>query len=93
MLKFTIHYTINDMKTFIIQEKFVGYADITIEAETEEEAMNLYRSGNYKDSNYIKGETDAKGYTPKSNRTILIDDDDNRIICNDFTKLRINEAI
>ena len=41
--------------------------------------------------NYIKGETDAKGYTPKSNRTILIDDNDNRIICNDFTKLRINE--
>ena len=23
--------------------------------------------------NYIKGETDAKNYTPKSNRTILID--------------------
>ena len=43
--------------------------------------------------NYIKGETDAKGYTPKSNRTILIDNDDNRIICNDFTKLKINEAI
>lgn len=41
------------MKTFIIEEKFIGYADITIEAETEEEAMNLYRSGNYKDSNYI----------------------------------------
>ena len=41
------------MKTFVIQEKFTGYADITIEAETEEEAMNLYRSGNYKDSNYI----------------------------------------
>ena len=43
--------------------------------------------------NYIKGETDAKGYTPKSNRTILIDDNDNRVICNDFTKLRINEEI
>ena len=43
--------------------------------------------------NYIKGETDAKGYTPKSNRTILIDDNDNRIVCDDFTKLRINEAI
>ena len=43
--------------------------------------------------NYIKGETDAKGYTPESNRTILIDDNDNRIICNDFTKLRINETI
>jgi len=43
--------------------------------------------------NYIKGETDAKGYTPKSNRTILIDDDDNRIVCDDFTKLRINEEV
>ena len=43
--------------------------------------------------NYIKGETDAKGYTPESNCTILIDDDDNQIICDDFTKLRINEAI
>ena len=43
--------------------------------------------------NYIKGETDVKGYTPKSNRTILIDDDDNRNVCDDFTKLRINEAI
>ena len=41
------------MKTFIIEEKFIGYADIKIEAETEEEAMNLYRSGNYKDSDYI----------------------------------------
>ena len=30
------------MKTFIIEEKFVGYADITIEAETEEEAIALY---------------------------------------------------
>ena len=40
------------MKTFVIEEKFVGYADITIEAETEEEAMNRYRSGDYKDSSY-----------------------------------------
>ena len=40
------------MKKFIIQEKFVGYADITIEAETEEEAIALYNRGYYKDSNY-----------------------------------------
>ena len=39
--------------------------------------------------NYIKGETDAKGYTPKSNRTILIDDNDNRIVCNDYKQLII----
>ena len=40
------------MKTFIIQEKFVGYADITIEAKTEDEAIALYNRGHYKDSNY-----------------------------------------
>jgi|TARA_Y100000004_G_scaffold159867_1_gene186986 hypothetical protein len=39
------------MKTFIIQEKFTGYNDITIEASTEEEAIELYNRGHYKDSN------------------------------------------
>ena len=43
---------VTKMKTFIIQEKFVGYADIPIEAETEEEAIALYNRGHYKDSNY-----------------------------------------
>ena len=52
MLKFTIHYTINAMKTFVIEEKFVGYADITIEAETEEQAIALYNRGHYPDSQY-----------------------------------------
>jgi hypothetical protein len=42
--------------------------------------------------NYIKGETDAKGYTPKSNRTILIDNNDNRIVCDDYKQLIIEEA-
>ena len=42
--------------------------------------------------NYIKGETDAKGYTPKSNRTILIDDNDNRVVCDDYKQLIIEEA-
>ena len=40
------------MKTFIIEEKFVGYADIRIEAETEEEAIALYNRGHYPDSEY-----------------------------------------
>ena len=44
--------TATKMKTFIIEEKFVGYADITIEAETEEEALALYNRGHYLDSNY-----------------------------------------
>ena len=39
-------------KTFIIEEKFTGYANIRIEAETEEEALALYNRGQYKDSEY-----------------------------------------
>ena len=40
------------MKSFIIEEKFTGYANIRIEAETEEEALALYNRGDYKDSEY-----------------------------------------
>ena len=43
---------IGKMKTFVIEEKFVDYADITIEAETEEEAIALYNRGHYADSDY-----------------------------------------
>ena len=39
-------------KTFIVEEKFTGYANIRIEAETEEEALALYNRGHYKDSEY-----------------------------------------
>ena len=39
--------------------------------------------------NYIEGQTDAQNYTPKTNRTILIDNTDNRIVCNDYTLLEI----
>ena len=53
MLKFITHYTINAMKTFIIQERFTGYADIHIEADTEDEAIALYKRGHYKDSQYF----------------------------------------
>ena len=39
-------------KTFTIEEKFTGYANITIEAETEEQALSLYNRGNYSDYDY-----------------------------------------
>ena len=38
---------VTKMKTFVIQEKFTGYADITIEAETEEEAIQIYKDGKF----------------------------------------------
>ena len=39
--------------------------------------------------NYIQGETDAKNYTPKSNRTILINDNGNRVVCDNYKLLEI----
>ena len=41
---------VTKMKTFVIEEKFTGYANITIEAETEEEAISLYNRGYNRDS-------------------------------------------
>ena len=40
------------MKQFTIEEKFTGYANITIEAETEEQALALYNRGHYAYSDY-----------------------------------------
>ena len=40
------------MKQFTIEEKFTGYANITIEAETEEQALALYNRGHYSDYDY-----------------------------------------
>ena len=41
------------MTIFRIEEKFTGYAEVTIEAETEEEALALYKRGDYPDSDYV----------------------------------------
>ena len=43
--------------------------------------------------NYIKGETDAKGFTPNANRTILIDNNDTRFTCLDYTQLEVISQI
>ncbi len=40
-------------------------------------------------TNYIKGETDAKGYTPQINRTILIDNYGKRTTVHDYSKMEI----
>ena len=34
--------------------KFTGYAEVTIEADTEQEAIDLYNEGSYDDDVYIK---------------------------------------
>ena len=39
--------------------------------------------------NYIKGETDAKGYTPKTSRTILIDNYGKRTLVHDYRTMEV----
>ena len=39
--------------------------------------------------NYIKGETDAKGYTPERNRTILIDNYGKRTLVHDYRTMEV----
>ena len=39
--------------------------------------------------NYIIGETDKHGYTPKVNRTILVDNYGKKTLVNDYRKLNI----
>ena len=40
------------MKQFIVEEKFTGYANIYIYAETKEEAIALYNRGDYNDGDF-----------------------------------------
>ena len=40
-------------------------------------------------TNYIKGETDAKGFTPKSNFTIVIAPDGKKTVITDYQKLNL----
>ena len=36
------------LQTFIIQERFTGYNDVYIEANSKDEAISLYNRGQYK---------------------------------------------
>ena len=40
-------------------------------------------------TNYIKGETDAKGFTPKSNFTILMAADGKKTVISDYRELNL----
>ena len=53
-----------------------------------------YKGNNYDVLiNYIKGETDAKGFTPLNNHTILTNNKVGRITCLDYKELDVIEQI
>ena len=74
-------YFTNSNHTYIKPDGFIG----TKTASSDTKYMVLI--------NYIKGETDAKGFTPKNDRTILIDDDGNRTTVYDYSKLTVTSKV
>ena len=62
----------------------IGVGDVVI--MTDEDG---YKTDHLVLINYIKGETDAKGYTPKTSRTILIDNYGKRTLVNDYRTMEV----
>ena len=64
--------------------KEIGVGDVVIMIDEDG-----YKTEHLVLTNYIKGETDAKGYTPKRNRTILIDNYGKRTLVNDYRTMEV----
>ena len=64
--------------------KEIGVGDVVI--MTDEDG---YKTDHLVLVNYIKGETDAKGYTPKISRTILIDNEGKRTLVTDYRTMEV----
>ena len=62
----------------------IGIGDVVI--MTDEDG---YKTDHLVLMNYIKDETDAKGYTPKTSRTILIDNEGKRTLVTDYRTMEV----
>ena len=62
----------------------IGLGDVVI--MTDEDG---YKTEHLVLMNYIKGETDAKGYPPKPCRTILIDNEGKRTLVHDYRTMEV----
>ena len=62
----------------------IGLGDVVI--MTDEDG---YKTEHLVLMNYIKDETDAKGYTPKTSRTILIDNEGKRTLVHDYRTMEV----
>ena len=62
----------------------IGIGDVVI--MTDEDG---YKTDHLVLINYIKDQTDAKGYTPKTSRTILIDNYCKRTLVNDYRTMEV----
>ena len=64
--------------------KEIGVGDVVITTDD-----TGYKTEHLVLINYIKGETDAKGYTPKRNRTILVDNYGKRTTVYDYRTMEV----
>jgi len=62
----------------------IGLGDVVIMTDKDG-----YKTEHLVLTNYIKGETDAKGYTPQRNRTILIDNNGKRTTVYDYSQMEV----
>ena len=62
----------------------IGLGDVVIMTDKDG-----YKTEHLVLTNYIKGETDAKGYTPQRNRTILIDNYGKRTTVYDYSQMEV----
>ena len=72
----------NNTIEIMITEYFIEVPNTNIKEPVEGFAYDVL-------VNYIVGETDATGYTPKVNRTILIDNNNRKVVVNDYKLLEI----
>ena len=66
----------------------IGIGDVVIMIDEDG-----YKTEHLVITNYIKGETDAKGYTPQRNRTILIDNYGKRTTVYDYSQMEVVNEI
>ena len=64
--------------------KEIGVGDVVITTDD-----TGYKTEHLVLVNYIKDETDAKGYTPKTSRTILIDNYGKRTLVHDYRTMEV----
>ena len=62
----------------------IGVGDVVIMTDDEG-----YKTEHLVLINYIKGETDKKGYTPKTCRTILIDNEGKKTLVHDYRTMEV----
>ena len=66
----------------------IGVGDVVIMTDDEG-----YKTEHLVLINYIKGETDKKGYTPKTCRTILIDTQGKKTLVHDYRTMEVLSLI